>query len=254
MTGLNKNNLFISGIDDDAANLAQRYGLGIEVTDFCYPPMLEDTSVPSRLKEQLRGIKNLWLHAPFGEFCACAIDPLVRDIAFRRYTQAAHAAAQLGIKRMVVHGGFIPNVYFPEWYTEQSVLFWKGWLAGAPDDITIALENTLDVSPVPLAEIVRAVGDSRLGICLDVGHAAVSGSSVPLSGWIDELGEHIIHLHLHDNHALADEHLPLGQGSIDYASVLRRLLTACPDATFTLENRHSAPSLAWLGENGWLQI
>ena len=62
-----------------------------------------------------------------------------------RLLQAAETASSLGVTRMVCHGGFIPHVYFPEWYVEQSVLFWRALLDKLPKGMTLALENGMDV-------------------------------------------------------------------------------------------------------------
>lgn len=58
-----------------------------------------------------------------------------------------------------------------------------------------------------------------LGIALDVGHAAASGT---LPDWLADTRGPLRHVHLHDNHgpARGDEHLPLGSGIVDAAAVL----------------------------------
>ena len=74
--------------------------------------------------------------------------------------QALDAAQALGIRRMVFHGGFIPHVYFPEWYVEQSVLFWRDFLQEVPPDFVLALENVMEPSPDTLVSI--AAGGHRI--------------------------------------------------------------------------------------------
>ena len=100
-----------------------------------------------------------------------AIDPLVRQTAQHRFRQTLAAAQKLGIRQVVLHGGFIPHVYFPEWYVEQSVLFWRDFLQEVPPDFVLALENVMEPSPDTLVSIAAGVDDPRLGLCLDVGHA-----------------------------------------------------------------------------------
>ena len=73
----------------------------------------------------------------------------------------------------------MPQVYFPEWYVEQSVLFWREFLRQLPQDMTVALENVMEPQPRLLAEIARQVDDPRLGLCLDIGHANTFVSRVP---------------------------------------------------------------------------
>ena len=120
--------LHLSGMDSHAPELARKWGLGLEVTDFCYAPMLDDPATLPAVREKMAGIDHFWLHAPFAELAPCAVDPLVREVTARRYRQALSAARQLGIRRLVIHSGYIPLVYFPEWFTEQSVAFWREFL------------------------------------------------------------------------------------------------------------------------------
>ena len=163
--------LHLSGMDSHAPELARKWGLGLEVTDFCYAPMLDDPATLPAVHEKMAGIDHFWLHAPFAELAPCAVDPLVREVTARRYRQALSAARQLGIRRLVIHSGYIPLVYFPEWFTEQSVAFWREFLPEVPEDMVLALENVMDETPQLMTDIVRQVDDPRLGLCLDVGHA-----------------------------------------------------------------------------------
>ena len=103
--------LHISGMDDRAAALSRQWRTGCEVIAFCYAPLLDDPSTLPRVQRETEGFARLWLHGPFAELTPCAIDPLVRDVAFRRFRQTVQAARQLNIRRVVFHGGFIPHVY-----------------------------------------------------------------------------------------------------------------------------------------------
>lgn len=105
----------ISGMAARAARLAKEYHCGYEITAFSYAPMLEDAAAFSRVEAECEEIGSLWLHAPFAELIPCAIDPNVRANAMARFRQTTALAARLGVRRIVVHGGFIPYVYFPEW-------------------------------------------------------------------------------------------------------------------------------------------
>ena len=88
--------LHISGMDSRAAELARRYGLGVEITELAYAPMLDRPGMAEELRRKNEGVRSLWLHAPFAELCPCAIDPLVREVALRRYRQTLAAAQVLG--------------------------------------------------------------------------------------------------------------------------------------------------------------
>ena len=248
-----KDKLYLSGMDGQAAALARRWGAGYEITAFCYAPMLDTPETARQVRRDMEGVDRFWFHAPFAELTPCAIDPLVRQVAEKRLLQAAGQAADLGVTRMVCHGGFIPHVYYPEWYVEQSVLFWRALLDRLPENMTVALENVMEPSPETLVQIASGVDDPRLGLCLDVGHANTSVSRTPPMEWIGPMAPWLKHVHLHNNRGDWDLHDPLGQGDIPMAQVLDTLLDVCPAATYTIENQDCAPSLTWLAEQGYLE-
>ena len=244
--------LHLSGIDSAAAQLARRYDLGFEVTAFCMAAALEDSAAVAAAEAETADIARLWLHAPFAELHPCAIDPLVRDIAAQRYRQTVAMARRLGINRIVIHDGYVPFVYFPEWFVEQSVRFWRDFLPEVPPDMTVALENVMDDGPDMLAAIMKGVNDPRLGVCLDVGHANTTVSKTPPLDWIAPLSPWLRHVHIHNNAGQMDLHDPLGKGVIQMERVLDEIVRLAPAATFTIENQDCAPSIDWLRQKGYL--
>ena len=247
------NRLYLSGIDGRAADLARENGLGLEIAAFCYAPNLEDPAVLSAVRADMAGLHRFWLHAPFAELCPCAIDPLVRQVTARRYRQAIALARDLGVRQLVIHGGFVPQVYFPEWYVEQSVLFWRALLDKLPKGMTLALENVMESSPETLVQIAEGVDDPRLSLCLDVGHANTCVSTTPPLDWVAPMSPWLRHVHLHNNGGDTDLHQPLGEGSIPMEAVLDAVLREAPEATFTIENQDCLPSLVWLAEKGYIE-
>ena len=250
---MQRQRLYLSGMDAGAAELARREGLGLELTAFAYAPNLEDAVQFETAKAQLSGVARAWLHAPFAELFPCAIDPLVRDVAKRRFRQTLDIAARLGVSQVVVHAGFVPHVYFPEWFVEQSVNFWREFLRDAPETLCLALENVMEPSPEMLVEIVQQVDDPRLGLCLDVGHANSEVSRMPPLEWFAPMAPWLRHFHLHNNRGGDDLHAPLGEGTIPMAELLAAAQRLCPSASFTLESQDCAASLRWLKEHGELQ-
>ena len=168
--------LFLSTIADDAPETARAFGVGLELAEYCMASNMDvdfdATDVAVRTK--IEGLQSVMLHAPFNELCPSAIDPIILDVAKKRYAQAYELARYYGIRRMVVHSGFIPLVYFPGYFTERSVQFWRDYLKTLPGDFTIMLENVLEDSPDMLIDIVKGVGDPRFRLCLDIGHANIT--------------------------------------------------------------------------------
>ena len=249
---MQRERLFLSCMDANAPELARQEGLGLELTAFSYAPNLEDAAQLAAAEAQCVGTERLWLHAPFAELFPCAIDPLVRDIAKRRYCQTLTIAARLGIDCIVVHAGYQPHVYFPEWFVKQSVIFWREFLRDVPEMVCIALENVMEPSPESLVQIVRQVDDPRLRLCLDVGHANTEISRTSPLEWLEPMAPWLRHFHLHNNFGGWDLHNALGDGTIPMARLLETAQRLCPDASFTIETQSCAASLAWMKEIGEL--
>ena len=245
--------LYISGMDSRAPSLARRWRLGCEDITFSYAPMLDDPAALPQASNRVAGLSRLWLHAPFAELIPCAIDPLVRQTAQHRFRQTLAAAQKLGIRQVVLHGGFIPHVYFPEWYVEQSVLFWRDFLQEVPPDFVLALENVMEPSPDTLVSIAAGVDDPRLGLCLDVGHANTCVSTTPPAAWVAPMAPYLRHVHLHSNEGDTDLHGALGTGTVPMGDVIDAVLRAAPQATFTIENQNALPSLQWLARQGYIE-
>ncbi len=107
------------------------------------------------------------------------------EVTEKRYNQALDLASQLGIKKIVVHSGFVPLIYYKSWFTQRSIEFWRKLLGSRTEtDITVCLENVMEDEPEMLTEIVREVDDSRFRLCLDVGHANCQ-SKLPISDWVN---------------------------------------------------------------------
>ena len=68
----------------------------------------------------------------------------------------------------------------------------------------------------------RLAEEKRRGLTIDVGHLAVTESEP----WADHLAAHaedLIHLHLDDTRNRVHEHLPLGEGEIDWLQIIATL-------------------------------
>ena len=247
---MKKERLFLSTIADDAVQTAREFGLGVELAQFCLAENMDKTppDVQASLDAALEVPRRVF-HAPFAELCPAAIDPLVRAVTRRRFLQAAALAKRYGAEKMVVHSGFIPLVYYPEWFAPQSAAFWREFLNDV-DGLTLCVENVMETSPDALRQIAEQVNDPRLRICFDVGHAfCQSGELAP---WLDALAPYSSHVHLHNNHGTFDEHLGLPDGTLDMATVIRQLEALAPQATYTLEVRSARASVEWLLKEGLL--
>lgn len=243
---MNKENIFISTIASDADVVARRYELGLEIAEYCtawnMDSKFEETDAV--VTKKLAGISGRIFHAPFNELFPCAIDPKARELAAYRYRQAIALAKNYSAFKVVIHGGYNPWIYYPVWYKEQSVLFWKDFLKDDPC-VEIVLENVLETEPDMLLDIVKGVNSPKLKMCLDIGHVNAY-SKIPVTEWLECCAPYISHFHIHNNDGSCDTHSPLNQGNIPIREVLVRAEILCPDATFTLELMESEDSVRWL--------
>ena len=129
----------ISELDARAPELALGRGLGLETIGFCTAERMEDEELLASEEVRLRPFARKSLHAPYYELTPCAIDSLIGRVSLHRYRQAVQTCMRLGIRRMVVHSGFAPQMYFPEWFVPKSIEFWKGFVRELPEDFELLL-------------------------------------------------------------------------------------------------------------------
>lgn len=80
-------------------------------------------------------------------------------------------------------------------------------------------------------ELLRSLPDA--GALLDVGHAYLN--KWPMLSIVKVMGATFAAYHLHDNHGEEDEHLPIGQGNIDWDELFGAIRAYSPAATLVFE-------------------
>lgn len=245
---MKKAKFYLSTIDPNAQETARKHGLGLEIAEYCTAWNMDEKfpETDAAVQKKLAGISNRVFHAPFNELFPCAIDPKARALAASRYRQAIGLAKQYGATKVIIHGGYNPWIYYPVWYAEQSILFWRDFLKEDPG-VQIVLENVLETEPEMLLSIVKGVDDPRLRLCLDVGHVNAY-SKVPVLDWLEICAPYIRHFHIHNNEGTWDSHSALTGGTIPVQTLLAAIEKKRPDATITLELMEAEPSVRWLLE------
>jgi sugar phosphate isomerase/epimerase len=160
----------------------------------------------------------------------------------KAFNYAYDVAKKLGCTEIVVHNGFVPNTSFYEGWVKNAVSFWEEFFSDKDDSITMMIENQCEEDSTVLQMEIDAVNDSRLKVCLDIGHAHAN-SNMSVDEWITSLGARIGYLHLHNNHGKVsgrpsfknDEHLGITNGTMDIEKVFELLEENCPDAIWNIE-------------------
>lgn len=248
--------IFIATFSESPLLVAKDFGVGLEINHTCISDQLDPQNRENLLTEIRKDIadagisdsERLILHGPFTEIHPAAIDYRMRELATERLNQAYEVCAALGIKRMVVHTGWLPFIYFKEWQAEKGADFWQRFMANKPNDFRIYVENVLDDEPYMLADMMRRISDERIRLCLDIGHAhAMTSPELTVEKWIEVLGRYIGHFHLHNNDGSGDSHSAFDCGTMDMHSILKTIEIGCePDVTMTVEARDARRCLEWL--------
>ena len=129
---------------------------------------------------------------------------------------------------VVVHPGLLSPLgsQMPDRCWERNVEALRAVCDHARDyGVRICLENMPNMNkllcrtPEELFGMVEAVGRDNLGTTFDAGHAHTMGNT----GTFLKDKARITHVHIHDNFGASDQHLPLGEGTVDWDLVLGAL-------------------------------
>ncbi len=239
------------------APVAARYGLGIELAEYCVSDNLDEPKFAATdgqiRSEKLPLAAKRVLHGPYNELYPSAIDPRALELCDLRYGKAWEAAVSYGAEKIIIHSGWVPTVYYPEYFARQSLLYWRRFLSEHKEDCTICLENVMESDGEVLTALVSQLDDPRFRLTFDVGHAHVKTDNETIFRWLEKSAPFISHFHIHNNEGRYDTHDPLHQGQIDMRRFLDRAIELCPTATFTVECMDSELCAAWLKDNSYLE-
>lgn len=184
------------------------------------------------------GLQPVSIHAPFGGSLDLADpNPHHRHAAIGAILTAATALRRIGGRHVVVHPSDL----------ERNSHVASARLADAARSLNVLAENLAGMSMTLLVEspLPHLVGghpdefawllgrlDASVKVCLDTGHTALG------RGWhrfVEVSAGRLAHVHAHDNHGHWDDHLPPGDGSIDWSEIARTLDAASFEGWIMLE-------------------
>lgn len=177
----------------------------------------------------------LSFHAPFMDLCPGAIDTRIRAVTLERFNRTLDIAEILRPKCIVFHSGYEKWKYAlqVDLWLRKSLETWQPLTARARKIGTrIAVENIFEDEPSSLKLLMEAMNSDNFGICFDAGHCNLF-TKAPMAEWLEALTPHIIELHIHDNDKSADQHLPIGDGNIDFEALFAAVRGR--DCVYTIE-------------------
>jgi sugar phosphate isomerase/epimerase len=209
---------------------------GFTLVEICsFPAHLNyhDTGLVEATSAMLRnlGIEANSMHAPYAErIDISSHDPQQREDSVNELFAATSAAAILGCRYLVLHPG-------PEQEGRPSPEDWYWRIRHAAESLNRVATRCRELGLVLLLEnmlphllfgqtsdmlwLLGAIRETNVGTCLDTGHASLSGD---LPTVVHKLSGHLRMLHANDNGGNRDDHLPPGEGRIDWSSLVCQLV------------------------------
>lgn len=183
------------------------------------------------------------VHAPYSDLSPGAIDPEVRRLTLRRFYKLLETAVWFSPLNVVFHPGYMPMVhkeYLEEWVKRAQETWYLVGRRAEQLGLVISLENVFEEGPEVLKGLFEGIG-LPFGFCFDLGHWFTFANS-DLGNWMEAFSDRLLEVHLHDNHGSKDEHLPPGEGRIDFLGLLP-LLPGKDALIFTVEVYEEAKAL-----------
>lgn len=180
---------------------------------------LEDPVCFARIAETLASTNlKVTVHAPFGDLNLATLnDPIYRESIRQICTCIEHASKLTDI--VTIHPGYLSPVgkLMPHkaWDLQKDALRQIGTFA-VEHNVTACLENMIGVKEFLCRfpeELIGMTEDIEgIGMTFDFGHANTVGK---VDDFLVNVGK-AKHIHIHDNNGLSDQHLALGEGTINW--------------------------------------
>lgn len=199
----------------------------------------EETPIWDEVRRQVAYFALPGVHLPYMDINPLSNERKEAEQATFQYVRSIERAGDLGLRYGVIHmvglrPGTTRETGLPLWVDYMGHMARHAEKAG----IILCLENAAYGFYLhDAAYVIRQVNSPWLRMTLDIGHAHLKKSAssglegVPyahygsMEAFIDQEGELLYTLHIHDNHGAVDDHLVIGEGEGDfsYLKAIRRI-------------------------------
>lgn len=159
------------------------------------------------------------VHAPLYDINICSVNTGIMKESVRQIKKVTGWSDYIKVKRIVVHPGKTPSRDY-QVIKEVEKIFKKAIeeikKAAFSRSIDLVLENiTADDANMGRTpeELKKILDEFDLGLCLDTGHVNLCWDA-PRT--LKKMAKYIRQIHINDNNGVKDEHLPVGEGKIDW--------------------------------------
>ncbi|MEU6128759.1 deoxyribonuclease IV [Saccharopolyspora sp. NPDC047091] len=211
--------------DDDPITAAQERGADV-VQFFLSDPQGWKAPKPHPQAAELRdGELAVFIHSPY-VINVASLNNRIRIPSRKAVAQQAKAAAEVGARGLVVHGGHVTKDDDPA----EGIANWRKLFERQADEggfaVPVLIENTAGGANAMarrfdvLSRLWDAVGEFGAGFCLDTCHAHAAGEELPgIAERVKGITGRIDLVHLNDSRdafgSSRDRHANIGAGEID---------------------------------------
>lgn len=217
-------------------------GLGAECVEIIFdlpqfPPEF-DLKALSGLRELINSYElEVTVHASIWDMNPTSHYRPVRELAAAQVKKSIDACYHLGGKLVVTHPGHCPirevEAILKGARGQYREFVKKCWRHARDRGITFTIEN-IDRADFPYSTVdeIKLLAEEfdGLGITFDTGHAYLARRKEEAKDperkiveVIRKAGDHLAHIHIHDNKGLRDDHLPPGDGNINFKPIIDAL-------------------------------
>lgn len=209
--------------------LAERQGLLFEALELSFDGVSEEKYNWYKSCGKVRS-----LHGAFIDVNPASGDGELAKLSEKRYEESCEKAIACKAENVVFHSTCFPFLrgYYLESWADKSAEFYTR-LANKYPLLTFFIENSFDIDPCPIKELIKRTDAKNVKVCLDIGH--INYSRAKQEQWFEELGEYTGYLHLSDNKGVYDDHLAIGEGSVDWKTTDRFAAMLGKNIPVTLE-------------------
>jgi len=179
------------------------------------------------------------VHPPAWDINLTCENKALRDTALEIHKNCIVFANAIDAKQVVLHPGFITSPAFCRETAQQRALEAAHILCAYanPFGIQLAFENvgykgTSIYSEEEYATALEGF-EGNIGYLIDIGHAHINGWNTP--ALIRRLKKRLYALHIHDNNADGDQHLPIGEGTVNWEEIFKAIAEINGDCELILE-------------------
>jgi sugar phosphate isomerase/epimerase len=184
------------------------------------------------------GDLDVLVHLPFVDLDLGTPRERIREASIDEQRACIRAAAEMGAEKAVLHAS--THATPPEWSRDEvmpnvleSIRVLDAY--GADRHVQICVENLPGVLPT-IHDFEPIFAETDAAMTLDTGHARLDGyDEQDVAAFLVAHRDRVSHVHVNDSRAAADEHVPTGSGTQEFAVSLAPLVESDWEGTISIE-------------------